>query len=115
MTGNVKCVIMCECKPLIGQRSIQCKIVRILPIPKRRAILRGSHVLFQIYYTASNIYTVADPGGAAGARPPYGSRFFRFDTQIFRNVDASGVGAPPTRSAPPLQEILDPLLIHAFW
>ena len=40
--------------------------------------------------------TVVDPGGsAAGACPPYGSRFFRFDIQIFRNVAASGVGAPP--------------------
>ena len=48
-------------------------------------------------------------GGAAGAPPPYRSRFFRFDIQIFRNVATSGVGAPPTRSPPPW-EILDPLL-----
>ena len=56
--------------------------------------------------------TVADPGGAAGARPPppQGFRFFRFDIQIFRNRATSGVGAPPTRLAPPLQEILDPPL-----
>ena len=54
---------------------------------------------------------VADPGGgAAGARPPYGSRFFRFDIQIFRNVAASGVGAPPRGRRSPLREILDPLL-----
>ena len=40
------------------------------------------------------IIAVADPGGgAAGA--PQGSRFFRFDIQIFRNVAASGVGVPP--------------------
>ena len=38
-----------------------------------------------------------------------GSRFFRFDIQIFRNVAASGVGAPP-----PQREILDPLLIFAI-
>ena len=53
-------------------------------------------------------------GGAAGTRPPYGSRFFRFDIQIFLNIAASGVGAPPTRSAPPLQEILDLLLKGAL-
>ena len=42
--------------------------------------------------------TLADLGG----RPPYGSRFFRFDMQNFRNVAASGVhGPPPTRSTPP--------------
>ena len=51
---------------------------------------------------------MADPGGAAGARPP--SRFFRFDIQIFRNVAASGVGAP-LRGRAPLREILDPLLV----
>ena len=47
--------------------------------------------------------SVADPrGGAAGARPPQGSRFFRFDIQILRNVAASGVGAPPYEvGAPP--------------
>ena len=37
---------------------------------------------------------VADQGGAAGTCPPQGSRFFRFDIQIFRNVAALGVGAP---------------------
>ena len=53
-------------------------------------------------------------GGSGGRRrraPPYGSTFFRFDIQIFRNVAASGVGVPPTRSAPPPREILDPLLM----
>ena len=40
-------------------------------------------------------------------RPPYGSRFFHFDMQNFRNVAASGVHSPPTRSTPPLREILD--------
>ena len=45
-------------------------------------------------------------GGAAGACPQ-GSRFFCFDIQIFRNVAASGVGAP-------LREILDPPLYSFF-
>ena len=49
--------------------------------------------------------------GVPPARPPHGSRFFRFDIQIFRNVAGSGVGAPPMRSVPPLREILDPLLL----
>ena len=42
--------------------------------------------------------------------PPYGSRFFHFDIQIFRNVAALGVGAPPDEVGTPLWEILDPLL-----
>ena len=45
---------------------------------------------------------MADPGGAAGTcPPPHGSRFFRFDIQIFRNVAASGVGAPYEVGTPP--------------
>ena len=44
---------------------------------------------------------MADPGGAAGARP-YRSRFFHFDIQIFRNVATSGVGAPYEVGAPPM-------------
>ena len=54
--------------------------------------------------------------GAASARPQ-GSRFFRFDKQIFRNVAALGVGAP-LRGRRPLREILDPPLrgYHpAYW
>ena len=39
---------------------------------------------------------MADPGGRRRRVPPYGSRFFRFEIQIFRNVAVSGVGAPPT-------------------
>ena len=35
---------------------------------------------------------LADLGGRA---PPYGSRFFRFDMQNFRNVATSGVHGPP--------------------
>ena len=52
---------------------------------------------------------VADPGGVPPARAPQGSRFFHFDIQIFRNVAASGVGAP-LRGWRPLREILDPPL-----
>ena len=33
-------------------------------------------------------------------RAPYGSRFFHFDIQNFRNVAASGAGAPHEVSAP---------------
>ena len=42
-------------------------------------------------------------GGSRGAaaRAPYGSRFFRFDIQIFQNVAASGVGSPPRGQRPP--------------
>ena len=49
----------------------------------------------------TNINPVADPGGRRRRAPPYGSRFFRFDIQIFWNVAALGVGAPSTRLAPP--------------
>ena len=41
-------------------------------------------------------------GASRGARPPYGSRFFRFDMQNFWNVAASGVHGPPYEvHAPP--------------
>ena len=52
-------------------------------------------------------------GGSRGARPPYGSRFFHFDMQNFRNVAASGVhGSAYEVHAPPLREILDPPLMY---
>ena len=56
--------------------------------------------------------------GRARRAPPYGSRFFRFDMQNFRNVAASGVHGPPYEVHAPLREILDPplhmstILIH---
>ena len=40
-------------------------------------------------------------GGRRRSPPPYGARFFHFDIQIFRNVAASGVGAPPLRGRRP--------------
>ena len=46
-------------------------------------------------------------GDAPGMHPPFGSRFFHFDMQNFQNVAALGVHSPPTRSTPPLWEILD--------
>ena len=36
-----------------------------------------------------------------GAPPPQGTRFFRFDIQILRNVAASGVHAPLRGPRPP--------------
>ena len=45
---------------------------------------------------------MADLGGVRPARtPPYGSRFFRFDMQNFRNVAALGVHGPPVRGPRP--------------
>ena len=52
--------------------------------------------------------SLADLGGVPGTRsPPQGPRFFRFDTQNFRNVTASGVGIPSYEVDAPLMEILD--------
>ena len=48
-------------------------------------------------------------GGRARHTPPQGSRFFRFDIQIFRNVTASVVHTPLWGPHPPT-EILDPPL-----
>ena len=49
---------------------------------------------------------LADLGGARPVRappPPYGSRFFHFDMQNFRNVAASGVHGPSYEvHAPPM-------------
>ena len=82
--------------------------LKFIAVPKSH----GLHSLTDYYHSLS-IFSVASGGsrgGAAGARPPYGSRFFRFDIQIFLNVAASGVGAPYEVGAP-LQEILDPRLV----
>ena len=46
-------------------------------------------------------YIGGSRGGAPGARPPYGSRFFCFDMQNFRNVATSGVPRPPVRGPRP--------------
>ena len=54
--------------------------------------------IFNPYFLS---WPLADLGGRARRAPPYGSRFFRFDMQNFRNVAASGVHGPPMRSTPP--------------
>ena len=59
---------------------------------------------------------VGSSGGSRGRRqraPPYRSKFFHFDIQIFQNIAASGVGTPLYEVGappPPPREILDPLL-----
>ena len=65
-----------------------------------RLLLPSIHVL-SIVIEGYKALPLADLGGAPGARPPYGSRFFHFDMQNFRNVAASGVHGPRTRSTPP--------------
>ena len=42
---------------------------------------------------------VADPGGAAGARPPKGPDFFVLTCKFFETA-TSGVGAPPPTGNP---------------
>ena len=42
--------------------------------------------------------TLADLGGRPGARPPYGTQFFRFRIHFNRKVPTSEVHAPPTGS-----------------
>ena len=60
---------------------------------------------------------LADLEGACPAHVPQGSRFFCFDIQNLRNITASGVHAPPTRSTPLLRKILDPPLprFDGYW
>ena len=72
--------------------------------------LRGAHAGGAPQIRQCYSSSVADPGGVPPARTPLRVQIL-FDIQNFRNVAASGVGAPPTRLAPPLREILDPPLI----
>ena len=58
----------------------------------------GGRVHFRVHFWGESQWRIQ---GAPPAHP-HGSRFFRFDIQIFRNVAASGVGAPPMRLAPPM-------------
>ena len=63
--------------------------------------------------TSFRHYDIIISGGSRGvplAHTPYGSRFFRFDIQIFQNIAALGVGTPLRGRRPPW-EILDLLLI----
>ena len=61
------------------------------------------YLMLYLCYFPIEINALADlRGGAPGARPPYGSRFFRFDMQNFWNVATSGVHSPPYEvHAPP--------------
>ena len=87
-----------------------------------------------IEQTCCGVFPLADLGGGApGARPPYGSRFFHFDMQNFWNVAASGVNGPPYEvHAPPhgkswirhwfhcfdckdLRIIIDQIIIDVSW
>ena len=65
---------------------VTCSEITNPTVPRAAQMTQNSTIYIQIY-------TLADPGGAAGTRPQ-GSRFFRFDIQIFQNVATSGVGAP---------------------
>ena len=58
-------------------------------------------------------FPLADPGGAAGARPPKCPDFFVL-TQIFRNVAASGVGAPPTGNPGSATVFIHILFVHVI-
>ena len=50
----------------------------------------------------AGLESIGGSRGRARRAPPYGSRFFRFDMQNFRNVAASGVhGLPYEVHAPP--------------
>ena len=68
----------------------------------------GTQITFQcipllrdhLSFFCSTRGAVADAAGAPAARPPRGSRFFRFDILILQNVAASGVGAPCEVGAP---------------
>ena len=72
--------------------------------------LMHTHIYTQIHtWTLTHIdtHTHTHIGGSRGCAdtPPQGPRLFQFNVQNFRNVSASGVGAP-------LREILDPPPTH---
>ena len=75
--------------------------------PKKVVPVHDSHrarAHTHTHTTISRLTRVECSGGTRGRRqrmPPYGPRFFRFDIQIFRNVAASRVGAPPLRGRCP--------------
>ena len=64
--------------------------------------LHGAYPFESLVLFQSIVQKVFYIGGSRGGRPPYGSRFFCFDMQNFRNVAASGVhGSPYEVHAPP--------------
>ena len=66
-------------------------------------------------YTLSGAFIVFQwriQGGCRWHAPPKGSRFFRFDIQILRNVATSGVGAPLRGWLPPYEKSW---IRHCIW
>ena len=64
-----------------------------------------------VVFTWQTEFPLADPGGAAGARPPLRVQILSFWHTNFSKCSRLGSWRPPTRSARPLREILDPPLI----
>ena len=82
----------------------KCEVM--LNLNLMRNCLKGTLSVFSSFNFLQTENTEISIGGStlADARrtpSPEGSRFFRFNIQNFRNVTASGVHAPPTRSTPP--------------
>ena len=70
----------------------------------KRSTASPMDILFIIMHPLKCAISLADLGGGArpARAPPYGSRFFHFDMQNFRNVAASGVHSLPYEvHAPP--------------
>ena len=113
------CVTFCYVTKLVSHCILRL-IIRREVLPRRRSMVVQNHCFKYTVDKNGKNYTGCEiifciggfRGAVPGARLPYGSRFFHFDIQNFRNGAASGVHAPPTRSTPPLWEILDPPL---FW
>ena len=70
-----------------------------------------------MYFSEGLSLALADPGGAAGARPPQQVQFLSFlHTFPLKSVRVGGWRPPPpNRSAPPQREILDPPLISTIY
>ena len=89
----------------------------ITPITDQSTSIRGVNIKIHsssLITKGVKSLSIGRSRGHAQHMPPYGSRFFHFDMQNFQSIAASGSMAPPMRSMPPLQEILDPPLLSTI-
>ena len=68
----------------------------------KNPVLRNSFTQRTQWIGVNIILALSDPRGstASAPTPTPGSRFSRFDTQVFRNIGTLGIGSPLKRLAP---------------